>query len=809
MSEQAWTLGETQRERQAILDSIRDYAIFMLDASGTIRTWSEGARAIKQYEASEIIGRHFSILYTREDVAAGKPMRLLAKAAEVGRVEDQDWRVRKDGSRFWADVVISAVRNSSGALVGFVKVTRDLTERRNAEEALRQSEASLEATLYSIGDGVIATDERGQVTRLNPVAERLTGWTQAEARGRAIDEVFQIVNERTRSPVKSPVTRVLEEGIVVGFGNHTVLIGRDGSTHPIADSGAPIRDASGEIRGTVLVFRDVTNERSAEAALRQSEEKMRRMIESVRDYAIVMLDPDGNVASWSPGAEKIVGYRDHEIVGAHFSRFYLPEHVQSGRPAQDLEQAKQSGHFEQEEWRRRKDGSRFWASVVMSLIRAESGGVVGFTNVLRDMTERQLTLQELSRRAAQQATLAQLGIQGIRLQNLRAILQKAAETVTNLLGTDASEVLELQPGGESFVIGASTNPDIIGRIVPVDRRSQAGLALTTLEPVVVNDTLGGVSVPIRDGGGELPYGIFSTLAKKPMTFTRDDLNFLQAVANVIASAVARARADEQVRKAELASQVEREKADRAEQAVRERDVFLSVAAHELRTPLTALVLKLESVVRMMKAELTVNAQRNAAGRLVDALRQTDRLSELVERLLDVSRIAAGSFEMHVEPVDLDSLVRQVVQDLKEKAIEAKSAVSIDTEGDARGHWDRRRLEQVVANLLSNALKYGEAKPIAVTIEGRELDVRVRITDRGIGIAPNDINRIFQPFERAVPVEHFAGLGLGLYVSRRIVEAHDGTLDVESRPAEGATFTITLPRAAPASDTEPLQKNGVE
>jgi PAS domain S-box-containing protein len=135
MSDSSWTLGEVRRETQALLDSVKDYAIFLLDTSGRVTTWNDGARAIKQYEASEIIGRDFSVFYTPEDVAAGKPRGLLRTAAAEGRVEDEGWRVRKDGSRLWADVVISAVRNDSGMVVGFLKVTRDLTDRRNAAPA--------------------------------------------------------------------------------------------------------------------------------------------------------------------------------------------------------------------------------------------------------------------------------------------------------------------------------------------------------------------------------------------------------------------------------------------------------------------------------------------------------------------------------------------------------------------------------------------------------------------------------------------------------------------------------------------------
>ena len=410
-----------------------------------------------------MIGKHISIFYTPEDVARGPAAALLDAALAQGRVEDEGWRVRKDGSRFWADVVITALRDANGTLQGFGKVTQRpdriaRTPRRSCGKAKRTSRRLSTASATPCSPPT----RRARVTRINPVAERLTGWSEKEAVGRPIEEVFNIVNEETRAKAPNPVTRVLAEGVVVGLANHTALIARDGTERPIADSGAPIRDARGRTRGAVLVFRDVTEDRRAEEALRQSEESLsatlysigdavlatdeharvtrinpvaerltgwsekeaigrpidevfniinedtrakapnpvdararggrgrrarqshrahrarrhrtahrrqrrahprrargharcrarlqrrdrgatrrggaaaergeaRLMIASVSDYAIFMLDPQGRVASWNPGAERITGYREDEILGAHFSRFFTAEDVAAGQ----------------------------------------------------------------------------------------------------------------------------------------------------------------------------------------------------------------------------------------------------------------------------------------------------------------------------------------------------------------------------------------------------------------------------------------------------------------------------------------------
>jgi PAS domain S-box-containing protein len=249
--------GTEEGRYRLLVDAITDYAIYMLDPDGVVSSWNRGAQRLKGYTADEIVGEHFSRFYTDEDRAAGLPELNLRTAARVGRVEREGWRLRKDGARFWAHVVIDAIRGPSGDLLGFAKVTRDLTERRQAQEALRRSE-----------------------------------------------------------------------------------------------------------------------------------EQFRLLVQGVTDYAIFMLDSGGRVANWNAGAQRIKGYRPDEIVGRHFSCFYTEEDRTAGLPGQGLETARREGRWESEGWRVRKDGSRFWAQVVIDAIRDEAGTVIAFAKVTRDITER-------------------------------------------------------------------------------------------------------------------------------------------------------------------------------------------------------------------------------------------------------------------------------------------------------------------------------------------------------------------------------------------------------------------------------------
>jgi PAS domain S-box-containing protein len=422
---------------------------------------------------------------------------------------------------------------------------------------------------------VLATDAHARVTRINPVAERLTGWLEKDAVGHPVTEVFNIINEETRREAVNPVTRVLTEGVVVGLANHTALISRDGTERPIADSGAPILDALGQPSGAVLVFRDITAERRAEETLRQSEEKLRLMIASVHDYALFMLDQSGHVASWNPGAERIKGYREEEIVGQHFSRFFTAEDVASGKPDRELEIAANEGRFEDENWRIRKDGSRFWANVIITPIRDSANGVMGFVKITRDLTERR-DMEE------QRLKLAQ-----------------------------------------------------------------------------------------------------------------------------------------------------------AQEALRLRDEFLSIASHELKTPLTALQLAMQSVyARVPRSDEKVTRQ------LERALRVGDRLAQLVEALLDVSRIATGHLELHLEQFDLAETVREIAERLRDSAARAGCELSVKITGPLQGRWDRLRIEQVLMNLISNSTKYSAGHPIHVSATREDDTAVLQVCDEGAGIPGASLSRIF-------------------------------------------------------------------
>ena len=250
------------------------------------------------------------------------------------------------------------------------------------------------------------------------------------------------------------------------------------------------------------------------------------------------------------------------------------------------------------------------------------------------------------------------------------------------------------------------------------------------------------------------------------------------------------------------AQLEREQLYREALAgIEARDEFLSVASHELRTPLSTLTLQLEMLMRPPRREAPLVLAGKSAERLRAIDRQVERLTRLITQLMDVSRIRAGRMLLELEDVDLGALVADVVSRFKDDAIRAGCSLAFETPPEVHGRWDRLRLEQVITNLLANALKYGAGHPVEVAVAPSPQEASLIVRDHGIGIASEDAERIFERFERAAPRRGYAGLGLGLFIVRRIVVAHGGTIRVASEPGAGSTFTVNLPYEPPPPTEE--------
>lgn len=365
-----------------------DDAIISKDLSGTITSWNKAAERIFGYTAEEVIGGPISVIIPPD--RGHEESEILRRIGLGQRIEHfETVRVRKDGQTVEVSVTISPLIKD-GKVIGASKIARDITEPKRLLRDVEQQRARMEVTLASIGDGVIVTDAGGAVNFMNSVAESLTGWKAADARGQPLEVVFNILNESTRRRVENPVSRVLREGVVVGLANHTVLIGKSGSEYAIDDSAAPIRAGTEEISGVVLVFRDV----SARRALDDFRARLAAIVQS-SDDAIIGKDLSGRITTWNAGATRLFGYTAEEAVGRPISILIPAERLsEETMILERLRRGERVEHFETV--RLTKTRRKVDVALTVSPIHDSDGNIVGVSKIARDITERKQIDRQLS-----------------------------------------------------------------------------------------------------------------------------------------------------------------------------------------------------------------------------------------------------------------------------------------------------------------------------------------------------------------------------------------------------------------------------
>jgi PAS domain S-box-containing protein len=680
----AYETGELHR---LLVESVDEYAIFALDPDGYILSWNPGAQRFKGYTADEVIGKHFSIFYPRERVEEGFPQYELREAARVGRFEDEGWRVRKDGSLFWANVVITALHDPTGRLVGYAKVTRDLSERRQAEEALRASE-----------------------------------------------------------------------------------------------------------------------------------ERFRLLVQGVKDYAIFMLDPTGHVTTWNDGAQRIKGYTAEEIIDKHFSIFYPSEDIEAGKPERELEIAKSTGVYEEEGWRLRKDGSRFWASVVITALRNDRGELAGFAKVTRDLTERRAARErelEAARAAAEKEGARQIAEvvrkQAETMQKLTAAMSAAhtpqaiARVIVDegipAIGAAAGAVGLLNESGETITLigdrGYSGLP-ANARSMPVTSDIPMGKAVHTGQPVICRTRAerdrefpavsailapfsASVILPLADQGRMV--GALALHFDDRAPLTEDTIQFVEAFTQQAAQALERAS----LYQAELTARA------RADEANRAKSQFLAAMSHELRTPLNAIAGYADLIAMGVRGPVT-NEQKEDLDRIK---RSQQHLLGIINDILNFSRVEAGQTHFDFAPVPVAEVMEAARQMIApQAAAKAIDFVVAECPADAVVWADRAKTEQVLLNLLSNAVKFTAKGSVTLRCELRSAkQIALSVRDTGIGIPDAELDRIFEPFVQVGRgfTQANEGTGLGLAISRDLARGMGGDITATSKLGEGSTFTLLLPR----------------
>ncbi|HYV99502.1 MAG TPA: PAS domain S-box protein, partial [Gemmatimonadaceae bacterium] len=613
------------------------------------------------------------------------------------------------------------------------RAEHEAMERAATEESERRQKDLLGVTLASIGDGVVVTDASGGVLSLNPEAERLTGWSEAAARGRPLTEVFRIVNEQTRQPVENPVELVIRRGTTVGLANHTVLIAQNGAEVPIDDSAAPIRDRNGALVGIVLVFRDVREQRATQL----SRARLAAIVESSGE-AIVTKNLDGIIQTWNESAAHLFGYRPEEAIGKPVTMIIPPDHlneeleilsrIRNGRPVERFETVRIA-----------KDGTHIPVAITVSPIRDADGHVIGASKIAHDITEVIAARDALAEeKELLGTTLASIG-DAVITTDADGRITSMNPVAESLTGWSAGDALDRPLADVFHIVNEETREKVEN---PAERALREG--------VIVG--LANHTVLIRKDGEELPIDDSAA----PIRHRSGSI----AGCVLVFRDIARRRESERVERAARAE---------AEEASRLKDDFLATLSHELRTPLNAII----GWTHLMQRSSLDHATMTQG---VEVIARNARLqADLIADLLDMSRIVSGKLPLEVGDVDLAEVVANSLDVIRPSADgkQLKVGVVIDP-SNAPIRGDASRIQQILWNLLSNAVKFtpeGGSIDVAVTRHGSFAEVVVR--DSGIGIGPALMPHLFKRFRQgdSSASRSHGGLGLGLAIVKHLVELH--------------------------------------
>jgi PAS domain S-box-containing protein len=606
---------------QPVVEQITDYAVYIIDLNGAIRSWNQGARALLGYAPGEVTGLHFSQLYTKADRLAGIALNVLKTAEERGRYEEESQRVRKDGTVVPTHALVYPLRGPSGEVIGFTTVLRDATEERQDKRALYDSERRFRLLASSITDyAIYMLDANGIVTSWNRGAQRIKGYTAEEVIGQHFSRFYTEEDRNGAKPFEA-LRQAAETGRYEEEGWRVRKDGTKFAAHVIIDA---IHDESGKLTSYAQITRDLTEREVTARALRESEYRQRLLIESLTDYAIYTLDPTGVVISWNLAAERITGYSADEIIGEHYSIFYTDRDRKDERPHRTLETARQQGRHEEEGVRVRKDGSLFAADIVIYAIRDDNGRLTGYAKITRDVTDRK--------------------------QREIAELANAAKTR-----------------------------------------------------------------------------------------------------------------------------------------------FLAHLSHEFRTPLNAIIGFSEIIKSELLGEIP-NKRYVAYGN--DIHFSGTHLLNLVNDVLDLTRIEAGKIEPVFETVDARSVIERALRLFESKAAAKQITINLSVEDNvADFKADERMVRQCLINLVDNAIKFSPPDTV-ITVRASRDDawLRVQVTDQGAGMDEQDVPYALQPFRQLdnVMSRTNEGAGLGLPLVKSYCELHGGGLSIRSRPGLGTEATLRFP-----------------
>ncbi|MXV64041.1 PAS domain S-box protein [Natronorubrum sp. JWXQ-INN-674] len=720
-------LRETEERFRSLADAVEEYAIFRLDADGDVISWNEGAREIKGYDAEAILGEHFSTFYTSSDRAAGVPERNLERATANGSVEDEGWRVRNDGTRFWANVTITAVFDDDGTHRGYLKVTRDMTDRYEREQEL---ESELQRIFGRISDAFYALDEDCRFTHVNDRAEQILGLEREEVLGTC---VWTTLPELEGTPFEKRYREAMETQESNSFEAY----------YPPIDTWLEVNVYPSET-GLSVYFRDITERKERERELRRKERRFEAIFNDP-NILVGLLEPDGTTLDINQTAMEYIHADLEDVTGVPF--WETPWWGEGDGVQSDVkrwtQRAADGEYVEFETDLTRPNGEQYTLDGVFRPVTNDEGDVVSIIVSDRDVTERREYERQLS-------TLMD-NVPGMvyRCHNDREWqMEFVSDACREITGyePDALETGAVSYGGDIMV-----EDDREEVWEEIQRTVDDGETFSLTYRIETAD--GDLRWVRSEGRGHFDDGTLVTLE------------------GIISDITERKRLETELK----------ESNERLEQ-------FAYAASHDLQEPLRMVTSYLQLIERRYADAL----DEDGTEFIEFAVDGADRMREMIDGLLEYSRVETRGDPF--EPIEMDAVLNSAVEDLQLQIQESNAEITNAELPTVKG--DDSQLRQVFQNLLSNAITYsGEDPPhIHIDAEQRGREWVFSVHDDGIGIPPEDQDRIFTVFDRLHSNEEYEGAGIGLALCERIVERHDGEIWVESEPGNGSTFSFTLPAA---------------
>ena len=616
--------------------------------------------------------------------------------------------------------------------------------------------------LRGISEAILMLDRNGYVLYSNPAATVLTGYSFDELLNKHLSLIYQNTDDAVKAEYELGLA--FKKG---KFSTESWKRKKDESRFWAEMTITPIHDELNDFIGYSCILDDISKRKQYELQLRQSEESFRLMVERVRDYAIFMLDTTGHIMTWNDGANRIKGYTAGEIIGKHFSVFYTGEDMKSNKPARELNIAIQTGKYEEEGWRVRKDGSVFWANVVITALFNEQNRHIGFSKVTRDLTERRLNEESLRQSE----------------ERYRSLVEQVIDYDICMLD-EKGRIISWNEGAKK--IKGYTSEEIIGKYFSI---------FYTEEDILNGKPAYELSIARKEGkyeeeGWRLRKDGSRFWANVVITAVYNAGNALLGYSKVTRDLTERKEAEKALRESyEGYRKIAHELKSTNEElsyANQELEQFTSIVSHDLQEP----VRTIKSFLQLMQIKLNEERYDDLRTYIGKSITAASRMRELIQNLLHYSQL--GKVEIVKEKVEVKDLLNEVVQNLKTLIEKSNAQISIETDVDTL-EGDRVQLVQLIQNLLSNALKFTNTEKPQIRIKGfRENGhVKFAVSDNGIGIAENDLNKVFEIFRRLNTKKEYPGTGIGLAICKKIVDRHGGRIWPESKPGKGTTFYFTL------------------